>query len=142
TPRLEAGLASTPPQLRSPRFAHSMKQSRAVVSSARLFGLTISRVTSLPVNTALATRRTLELAWPLNVAIQLWSGARFTRNRTKTRLSERFSSNVGSLTRMIGMTTPSLRDDRDVRALRPASSAREREASGAEPECTMLCCDD
>src|SRR5881628_3721104 len=109
---LEAGLRSTPPQVRSPRL------------------------TSVPLNTAWAARRTLELAWPLNVAIHDWSGARFTRKRTKTRLSERlsFASNVGSLTRMIDMTTPSLRDDRDARALRPASSARDREVSCAVPE--------
>src|SRR5438094_8110259 len=84
-----------------------MKQSSAVVSSARLFGRTSSRVTSLPLKIALAARRTLELAWLLNVLIHLWSGARFTRKRTKTRLSaERFPSNVGSLIRMIGMKTP------------------------------------
>src|SRR5438128_3234527 len=143
-PRPVAGLSSTPPHLSSPRFGHSMKQSSAVVSSARLFGRTSSRVTSLPLKIALAARRTLELAWPLNVLIHLWSGARFTRKRTTTRLSdERFPSNVGSLIRMIGMKTPRLglagddgatgsiasagvRDGRDVRALRPAGSARER----------------
>src|SRR6267143_2527191 len=125
-PRPVAGLPSTPPQLRSPRFAHSMKQSSAVVSSALLFGRTSSRVTSLPVKLALAARRMLELAWPLNVLIQLWSGARFTRKRTKTRLSwERFSSNVGSLIRMIGMTTP-----RDRLA-----QTRERRAPSRLPAC-------
>src|SRR5881628_1805705 len=77
-PGIEARFRSAPPQLLSPRFAHSMKQSRAVVSSARLFGRTSSRVTSCPLNTALATRRTLELAWPLNVLIQVWSGELFT----------------------------------------------------------------
>src|SRR5262245_2258139 len=120
TPGLEAGLRSTPPQLRSPRFAHSMKQSSAVVSSERLFGLMSSSVTSLPLNTAFAPRRTLELAWSWKVLIHVGSGARFTRKRTEAGLSERFSfsSKVGSLTRMIGMDTPSLCDDR-ARALRP-----------------------
>src|SRR5881397_998227 len=115
-PGTDARLRSAPPQLLSPRFAHSIKQSRAVVSSARLFGRTSSRVTSLPLNTALAARRTLELAWPLNVLIQVWSGERFTRKRTKTRLSDRFPSNVGSLTRMIAMTSP--HNGRDAQALR------------------------
>jgi hypothetical protein len=59
----------------------------------------------------------------LEGSVQDWSGWRFTRKRTKTRLPDFRSSYVGSLTRMIGMTTPSLRDDRDARALRPASSA-------------------
>src|SRR5262249_53683717 len=124
---------STPPQVRSPRFAHSMKQSRAVASSARVFGLTSSSVTSVPLTTALAARRTLVLAWPLNVLIHARSGARLIRKRTKTRLSERlsFGSNVGSLIRMIGMRTPSLRNDRDARARRPASAAQERETCGA-----------
>lgn len=73
-----------------------------------------------------AARRTLELAWPLKVLIHVESGARFTRKRTKTRLSERFSfsSNVGSLTCMIGMGTPSVRDDRTPEPFaRPARRA-------------------
>jgi hypothetical protein len=51
-----------------------MKQSRAVESSARFFGLASSRVTSCPLNTAFSARRTLDAAWPLKVWIQVGSG--------------------------------------------------------------------
>ena len=74
-----------------------MKQSRAVESSARFFGLASSRVTSCPLNTAFSAWRTLDAAWPLKVWIQVGSGGWFTRKPTTTRLSGKRPSNVGLL---------------------------------------------
>src|SRR5207244_11714186 len=69
---ISLGAPSKVPQDLSPRFAHSMKQSSAVESSAMLLGLASSTTASLPLNTALVAPRALDAAWTLKLPNEAW----------------------------------------------------------------------